>query len=368
MVHLLIINDNSFKPGIQNVNGIDFDVILADSPLQAFNQIIHISPDAIAINMAEKGMDTVKVYHRIRNMQASKDVPILMFIDIEEELNIRPMLASDPKATYFTLPVTQYETFDWVIKTLEVAPPSGQKTIMVVDDDPVILDLTKLYIGAKYQVVPVNSASEAIDRLATEVPDMIILDIAMPERDGKELFKDIRAVKGCGEVPIVFQTGMAGINTVKECLALGAAGFVLKPIQKTVLLDKIEEVFTAVHQKKKLFIIEEFDFMYSLIAGYVKNDYEVARGESVLQSLNHIEEAEPDIILIDIDNSSFVLNRTREKSNELHVPMVLMTRNMTSDLVMKEKQKLNTSFVALPLVRENLLDTLNGVGEWRKPR
>lgn len=368
MVHLLIINDNSFKAGVQTINGIDFDVILADSPLQAFNQIIHISPDAIAINMAEPGMDTVKVYHRIRNMQASKDVPILMFIDLEEELNVRPMLASDPKATYFTLPVTQYETFDWVIKTLEVTPPAAQKKIMVVDDDPVILDLTKLYIGAKYLVIPVGTASEALTKLTVTVPDMILLDIAMPEKDGKLLFKEIRAIKGCGEVPIVFQTGMAGINTVKECLALGAAGFVLKPLQKNVLLDKIDEVFNAVHQKKKLFVIEEFDFMYSLIAGYVKNDYDVARGESVLQSLNHLEEANPDIILIDVDNSSFVLNRTREKSNELHVPLVLMTRSMNSELVMKEKQKLNTSFVSLPLVRENLLDTLRNVGEWRKPR
>lgn len=366
MIQLLIINDSSFTAGKQTVNGIDFEVKLCDSPLEAFNQIIHIIPDAIVINMENPGMDTIKVFKRIRNMQASKEVPVLMFVELERELEYR-QYTMDGNTNYFTLPITQYETFDWVVKKLGVTQPGKQKSIMVVDDDPVVLDLTELYLGAKYKVDPVQSGELALQKLRSYRPDLILLDIAMPDMDGKELYKAIREIKDCQDIPILFQTGMAGVNTVRECVKLGAAGFVVKPIQKSVLHDRIDECLRARRgQKKKLYVFEDFDFMFSLIAGFAKDDYEVLRGESVLQSLNHLEEAKPDIMLIDLDNSSFIMNRAREKSNEMHIPIVLMTRDMNSLIVQKEKLKLNTSFVQLPLQRESLLEVLGSIPEWRK--
>lgn len=366
MIQLLIINDNSFTSGRQTVNGIDFDVKLCSSPLEAFNRIIHIIPDAIVINMEQPDMDAVKVYKRIRNMQASREVPVLMFVDLEKEAEYKP-LTEDRNTDYFTLPVTQYETFDWVVKKLGVTQPGKQKKVLVVDDDAVVLELTELYLGAKYKVFTANSPSVALDTVRSEHPDIILLDIAMPERDGKELYKDIRAIPECKDTPILFQTGMAGVNTVRECVKLGAAGFVVKPIQKSVLLDRLAECITGNHKtKKKLYVFEDFDFMFSLIQGFAKDDFEVMRGESVLQSLNHVEEVKPDIMLIDLDNSSFIMNRAREKSKEMHIPIVLMTRDMNSLLVQKEKQRLNTSFVKLPLQKDSLLEVLKAVPEWKK--
>lgn len=356
MIQLLVINDNNFPSGSQTYNGVGFEVTISDSPLAAFNQIIHISPDAIVINTVNPGMDYLQVITRIRHMQASKSVPILIILEAGSESKYSAFL-EDGMTEFRQKTVGASGVFEWVINRLKVPDTSGQKQIMVVDDDPVVLDLTKLYLGAKYRVVAMNKAVDVVPKLKTFKPDLILLDIAMPDIDGKVLFKQIREVEGCEEIPILFQTGMAGINTVRECVKLGATGFVLKPLQKPVILERVEECFKT-EDNKLIYVIEEYDFMYSLISGFLKDDYVIERGESVLQSLNHIEEVNPSAIILDLDNSAFILNRLREKTEELSIPMILLTANTNSDMALKERNNANAAIVPMPLNKETVREAV----------
>lgn len=368
MIQLLVINDKSFAAGIQRINDFEFEITVSESPLHAFNSIIHISPDAIALNMVNKDMDGRQVLQRIRNMQASKEVPILLFINEEDEPEFREKYDKDSKTDFLIAPVSTYETLDWAAKAIGAAHAEQKKTVMVVDDDPVVLDLMKLYLGAKYKVIALNSADEALAKLSMCIPDIIMLDIAMPDMDGKELYRAIRAVPDCENIPILFQTGMAGINTVRECVKLGAAGFVIKPIQKPVLIERIEETLNPPEQQdtRGVYVFEEFDFLYTLINGYLKDEFEVKRGESVLQSLNHLVDFNPRCIIIDFDNSAYILNRIREKSEELKIPIVLLSRDTMSKPVLDEMNKRNTYISQLPLSKESLIETIKGIGEWEE--
>lgn len=366
MIQLLVINDNNIQSGVQTVNGFEFEVTVSESPLHAFNSIIHISPDAIVLNMVNPAMDGRQVLARIRNMQASKFVPVLLYISEDDENEYRQRKETDKNTDYFVVPVSSYETFDWVVKALGAARAEQRKSVLVVDDDPVVLDLMKLYLGAKYRVVPLSSAQEALAKLSLFIPDIIMLDIAMPDMDGKDLFRAIRALPNCQDVPILFQTGMAGINTVRECVKLGAAGFVIKPIQKPVLLERIEETLNPPEKAdpKTVFVFEEFDFLFTLINGYLKEDYEVVRGESVLQSLNHLSEYQPRCLIVDFDNSAYILNRIRDKATELRIPIILLSRDTMAKAVLTEINKPNTYLTQLPMTKDSINETIRSIGEW----
>ena len=366
MIQLLVINDKSFAPGTHTENGFEFEVTVSETPLHAFNSIIHISPDVIVLNMINPDMDGNQVLQRIRNMQASREVPVLLFVSAEDEPRCRRLYENDPHTDYYVAPVSAFETFDWAAKAIGADKAGQKKTILVVDDDLVVLDLMKLYLGAKYKVMTLNSAEDALAKLNLVTPDIILLDIAMPDMDGKELYRAIRTIPECAEIPILFQTGMAGINTVRECVKLGAAGFVIKPIQKPVLLERIEETLNPQEKTgpKSLFVFEEFDFLYTLISGYLKDKFEVTRGESVLQSLNHLEEVAPKCIIVDFDNSAYILNRIREKAEEMKIPIVLLSRDTMSKPILAEVSKRNTYVTPLPLNKDALISTINSASEW----
>ena len=355
MIQLLVINDESLTTGLGMHCGVDFEVSVADTPLAAFNSIIHINPDAIVMHTG-KGFDHIQVLRRIRNMQASKNTPVLVVAEDQAVVTLGER-TSDGKTDYRLSPMTLEEICRWAGDKLEVSDETSQKEVLVVDDDPVILDLTRLYLGAKYKVTPINRSYEALNWLAIHKPDLILLDIAMPDIDGKDLFKLIREIPGCETVPILFQTGMAGINTVRECVKLGASGFVIKPLQKPVLLERVEEALGG-EAKKKVYVFEDKDFIFQLINGFLKDSYDVIRAQSVMNSNSHLEEVNPDVIVIDMDSSSFILNHVRGTASQLSIPLVLLTKDLDSDFVKKEKLSPNTAIVQMPLNREPMREAV----------
>ena len=349
MIQLLVINDSSLTTGLGMHCGADFEVSVADSPLAAFNSIIHINPDVIVMHTGN-GFDHVQVLRRIRNMQASKYIPILVVASDEAVVELGKRTADD-KTDYKMGPLDMEAVCHWATDKLNISDESGQKEVLVIDDDPVVLDLTRLYLGAKYKVTTMNRSYDVLDRLTTYKPDLILLDIAMPDIDGKELFKLIKEIPGCENIPILFQTGMAGINTVRECVKLGAAGFVIKPLQKPVLLERDDEALGA-GTRKTVYVFEEKDFIFQLINGFLKDTYNVIRGDSVVNSNNRLEEINPDVIMIDLDSSAFILNHVRGTANQLSIPIVLLTKDLDSEIVKREKQSPNTAFVQMPLNKE----------------
>lgn len=369
MIQLLVINDRVIREGPIEYDGYEFNVTLSDSPLHAFNTIIHINPDAIILNIANTGPDGWQIYKRIRNMQASKQVPVLLCVKQSDE-QAAAKAREDGVTGYYVAPITKYAALDWVIQNVDATQVSDQKKIMLVDDDSVILDVAELYLGGQYRVSSYSTAADALTTLKNgDLPDVIVLDIAMPEMDGKNLYKAIRAVQGCENIPILFQTGMAGINTVKECMALGASGFVIKPIQKSVLLDKVYECLypeaRMQHNNNKVFVFEELDFMRSLIKNYLKDDFIVEHGDTVVNSLNKIESFQPMCCIVDFDTCGYAVNRIRERATDLRIPLVLLSRNLDSAHFSEEISKPNTYSASLPLNKEKLIDTIKNVRAWR---
>ena len=113
------------------------------------------------------------------------------------------------------------------------------KTILVVDDSKTNLTLAKQALAEYYQISLVTSGQMALRFLEKRVPDLILLDINMPEMDGLETLRQIRANHDYKDVPVIFLTAKTDPETEVECLKLGAADFIGKPFVPQVMRSRI---------------------------------------------------------------------------------------------------------------------------------
>lgn len=116
------------------------------------------------------------------------------------------------------------------------------KKILVVDDE---LDILKTVVfrlkNSGFEVVTAESGDEAIEKAKAHLPDLILLDLRLPVKDGFEVCETLRDCKDLEEVPVIFLTASTGVDLDKEMSDCKAQGLVLKPFEFSVLLEKIKE-------------------------------------------------------------------------------------------------------------------------------
>ena len=120
-------------------------------------------------------------------------------------------------------------------------------TIMMVDDEPLMLDVLELYlIEEGYRnFVAVDQSTQAISILQSEKPDVVFLDINMPEVDGFEILKAIRSDRNTQHLPVIVLTSDTDAATKLKALALGATDFLEKPIDSSELALRLINTLTA---------------------------------------------------------------------------------------------------------------------------
>lgn len=119
----------------------------------------------------------------------------------------------------------------------------GKKCILAVDDAAIILLRITDALGKDYNVVTVNSGARALKYLDKNKPDLILLDIRMPLRDGFETLRDIQAMEDRADIPVVMLTGMEDKKSVMRGIEMGVRDYILKPFTPDDLLERIKRVF-----------------------------------------------------------------------------------------------------------------------------
>lgn len=126
------------------------------------------------------------------------------------------------------------------------------KKILIVDDDAINCLLAKHALAADYNVETVNSGMEALNFLGNEIPDLILMDIEMPEMDGKTVVKKIKACEAWNKIPVVFLTADSSPITEADCLQCGADDFITKPFVVDVMRSRVARVLEAHDVRKDL--------------------------------------------------------------------------------------------------------------------
>jgi len=120
-----------------------------------------------------------------------------------------------------------------------MSPP--RKKILLVDDSSTMLLMEQVVLRRAYEVVKATDGAQALRVAAEERPDLILLDVEMPNIDGLEACRLLRAMEATRSTPIIMVTTHGEQATVDVAFANGATDYVTKPIDQADLLRKIRK-------------------------------------------------------------------------------------------------------------------------------
>lgn len=132
---------------------------------------------------------------------------------------------------------------------MQILKPS----ILVVDDTPANLTLMTGLLQEMYQVRAAISGEKALKiASADSPPDLILLDIMMPEMDGYEVCRRLKADPKTAEIPVIFLTAMTEVEDEEKGLRLGAVDYITKPVSPPIALARIHSHITIYQQRRAL--------------------------------------------------------------------------------------------------------------------
>ncbi len=120
-----------------------------------------------------------------------------------------------------------------------------RKSILIVDDDVSYMSMIMDWLKSDYRVSLANSGMEAITWLATNRPDLILLDYEMPITDGPQVLGMIRSKAATASIPVMFLTGKGDKESVMKVLALKPVGYLLKTVGKDELKETVAKFFAS---------------------------------------------------------------------------------------------------------------------------
>jgi CheY-like chemotaxis protein len=119
-------------------------------------------------------------------------------------------------------------------------------TVLLAEDDPDIQLVARLALKrAGFAVTVVSNGQEALDTIRRQPPDVVLLDWMMPEIDGLETCRRLKADPQTAGIPVVFLTAKSQEAEIQRGLSLGASGYVTKPFDALTLGQQIKEIVAS---------------------------------------------------------------------------------------------------------------------------
>lgn len=120
------------------------------------------------------------------------------------------------------------------------------KTILIVDDEPnIVISIEYLMKRAGYEVATAYDGQQALDYLADSSPALMILDVMMPNKNGFEVCKEVRADNRFADMPILMLTAKGREAEMNKGLSLGADAYITKPFSTHDLVERVKALLQA---------------------------------------------------------------------------------------------------------------------------
>lgn len=134
----------------------------------------------------------------------------------------------------------------------KLAVETLRSKVMLVDDDPINIKAVTSMLRDEFEIMAVSSGKQAFEVLLKEKPDLILLDVYMPEMDGHEVIKALKANPEYMDIPVIFLTSDVEENTEIQGLNEGAIDFLRKPFRKDVAIQRIRRILELSYLQKNL--------------------------------------------------------------------------------------------------------------------
>jgi PAS domain S-box-containing protein len=233
----------------------------------------------------------------------------------------------------FTLPVIDTPV------SVETGPPLFMPTpsrILVIEDDRDVANLIRIHLESEgHDVVLAENASEALRLAENSEPDLITLDIKLPDEDGFIVLQQLKQTKAVADVPVVV---VSVLPCKEEGLRLGAVGYVAKPIREDVLLGAVRK---GLDQRGLVLAVDNDPDVLQFIREALKRQgFEVRTTRRGKRALRVAREIQPSLILLDLkldDMDGFeVLRKLRTDSLTWDIPVVVITGSLTQEELEQE--------------------------------
>ena len=253
---VLVIEDNPLNMKLvkQLITIAHHDAVEAFNAEDGIQLARKIHPDLILMDIQLPDMDGLSAMRFIKDDPAIKDIPVIA-------LTAHAMRGDDVKAKaagcsdYLSKPIDTklfFQTLETYLKEErqeELLTPENATecdelqcgpTILVVDDDRLNVKLLAAKLGASgYRILTAYSGFEALEMIKIRTPDLILLDIMMPEMDGYEVIRRLKEQKDTMYIPVVLITALESEEEKKKGFAAGADEFLNKPVNTTELETRV---------------------------------------------------------------------------------------------------------------------------------
>jgi excisionase family DNA binding protein len=126
------------------------------------------------------------------------------------------------------------------------AGADGGPVVLIVDDDARLREYVRVNLEMEgYSVREAGSAEEGLEVLEESTPDLVLLDVMMPEMDGWEMLRRVQERHGVGAIPVIMFSGKIDEREASEASARGAQGFIGKPFNPQELIDQTKQLLPA---------------------------------------------------------------------------------------------------------------------------
>lgn len=141
-------------------------------------------------------------------------------------------------------------------------------TILVVEDDRISLKFMNwMLTEAGYNVQTARNGLLCLDKVASVAPDLIIMDVVMPDMNGIEACKQLKTSSDFGQIPVIFVTGSTDDQTLEAAFEAGASDYVCKPVRQIELLVRVRAVLAQRRMARRLAEEEKLKGMLATAGG-----------------------------------------------------------------------------------------------------
>ena len=254
---ILLVEDS--EPAIIQVKDLmeaeGYKIHVARNVDEAFESIGKAVPDAIILDLMMPDIDGFELLKTIREKESTVHIPVLILTAkhiTKEELRFlksnhvhQLIQKGDVNRTELLNAVA---TMVFPVPQEDMKPPRKRKVIkekpviLVVEDNMDNLTTVKALLADRFNILEAVDGNQAIEIAEEQVPDLVLMDISLPGKDGIEAFKTIRKCPASRHIPVVALTASAMIQERETILAYGFDAYIPKPIIAKECFEVIDEV------------------------------------------------------------------------------------------------------------------------------